>query len=94
MTIVMDGKMPELQYKDVHVYVSGQRHLLLYTHHQLQFMAKATTWYMDATFHVVNKPWIQLFSVHSFIRSGTHMKQVPLAFCFMSRKRSQDYYEV
>ena len=42
----------------------------------------------------INKPWIQLFSVHSFIRSSTHIKQVPLASCFMSRKRSEDYYEV
>ncbi|XP_078334484.1 uncharacterized protein LOC111132122 [Crassostrea virginica] len=91
-TDFLDSQMPELHHQDV--YVSGQRHLLVYTTHQLQLLAKAKTWYMDATFHVVNQPWTQLFSVHSFIRSGSHMKQVPLAFCFMSRKRTDDYYEV
>ena len=66
----------------------------MYTDHQLQLLADAKTWYMDATFRVVNKPWLQLFSIHSFIRSGREMKQVPLVFCFMSGKRKKDYYEV
>jgi hypothetical protein len=40
--------------------------------------AKAKTWYMDTTFHVVYKPWSQVVSIHTLIRSGGHMKQVPI----------------
>lgn len=56
--------------------------------------SQCKTWFMDATFRVVNRPWLQLFTINSFIRSGTHMKQVPLMYCFMSSKRKADYYEV
>ncbi|XP_062597710.1 uncharacterized protein LOC134259125 [Saccostrea cucullata] len=88
----LEHQMPDFRHVDV--YVSGRRHLLMYTDYQLQLLAKAKTWYLDATFRVVNKPWYQLFTIHSFIRSGANMKQIPLAFCFMSSKRKADYYEV
>ncbi|XP_033759180.1 uncharacterized protein LOC117341440 [Pecten maximus] len=74
--------------------VNERRHLILATDHQLSLLAKTKTWYMDATFHVVKHPFTQLFSIHGFIRSGSSMKQIPLAFCFMSGKRTEDYYEV
>lgn len=88
----MQENMPE--FNSIDVDAAGHRHLLLYTDHQLELLGKAKTWYMDATFRVVNRPWMQLFTINSFIRSGTHMKQVPLMYCFMSSKRKADYYEV
>ncbi|XP_065942058.1 uncharacterized protein [Magallana gigas] len=88
----MQENMPE--FNSIDVDASGHRHLLLYTDHQLELLGNAKTWYMDATFRVVNRPWVQLFTINSFIRSGTHMKQVPLMYCFMSSKRKADYYEV
>lgn len=41
--------------------------LLVYSDNQLELLSKAKTWYMDSTFHVVKKPWTQLFSINAFI---------------------------
>lgn len=80
----MEDHIPN--FKTLDVYASRQRHLLVYSETQLQILSKAKTWYMDSIFHVVKMPWTQLLSIHAFIR--------PLVFCFMSRKRNDDYYEV
>lgn len=68
----MKENMPDFNCIDVDA--SGHCHLLVYTDHQLELLAIAKTWFMDATFRVVNRPWLQLFTINSFIRSGTHMK--------------------
>ncbi|VDH95789.1 Hypothetical predicted protein [Mytilus galloprovincialis] len=73
--------------------VGNNRHLIFYTDRQLQLLARAKTWYMDGTFRVVNHPWEQLFSIHAFVKSGYHMKQIPLVFCVMSGKSKKDYYQ-
>jgi len=63
--------------------VGEQRHLLLFTDRQLQLLSRAYTWYVDGTFHVVRRPFIQLWSIHAFVRVGMAVKQVPLAFVLM-----------
>ncbi|CAG2211533.1 unnamed protein product [Mytilus edulis] len=88
----LDQKAPDFYQKDV--VVGNNRHLIFYTDRQLQLLAKAKTWYMDGTFRIVNAPWMQMFSIHAFVRSGDSMKQVPLVFCFMSGKSQEDYYQV
>ncbi|KAI8493197.1 hypothetical protein Bbelb_292010 [Branchiostoma belcheri] len=64
----------------------GHRHLVFATDHQLKLLARAKTWYMDATFKVVGKPFYDLFGIHAFVREDDTEKQVPLAIVFMSNK--------
>ena len=46
---------------------------------------------MDGTFKVVREPFVQLVSLHAFVRRDACEKQVPLAFVVMSRRTAPDY---
>ena len=76
------------------VVVDGRRHLLFATENMLHLLKKSKTWYVHGTTKVVKAPFTQLFSIHSFVRSGECTKQVPLAFILMSGKRKRDYRNV
>ena len=70
------------------------RHIIFATAEQLKRLANAVTWYVDGTFKIVKLPFVQMFSVHVFVKSGLYTAQIPVAFVMMSGRTSPDYVAV
>ena len=74
--------------------VDGRRHLVFATDQMLNILCRAKTWYLDGTFKIVKHPFVQLFSIHAFVKSESTAKQLPFVFVLMSGKRKRDYRRV
>jgi hypothetical protein len=46
---------------------------------------------MDGTFSIIKKPFLQMWTIHAFIRYGNEKKMVPLCFVLMSIRTQKDY---
>jgi len=59
-------------------------------HEQLKYLSTAKTLFIDGTFKMVCKPFVQLLSIHFFAKHEDNMKQLPGVFVLMSRKRNKE----
>ena len=68
-----------------------RRHLICFIDKQAKLLTIRKRWYMDGTFKIVKQPFVQLWTIHGFIRSGLQKKMVPLMYVLMSRRSRKDY---
>ena len=61
---------------------------------QLALLVRTKTWYIDDAFKVVKHPFMQLASIHAFIRKDGQTKQDHLCFILMSGRKRRDYEAV
>ena len=66
------------------------RHLILGTNEQLSLLQQCSTIYVDGTFKCTRPPFQQLFGIHTFLRSGQNIKQVPLINVLMTRREKNN----
>ena len=70
-------------------------HTIFYTDEGKKQLENAKVIYMDGTFKVVSKPYVQLLSLHVMVetKDGTR-KQYPHLYMLMTRRKKKDYIAV
>ena len=61
------------------------------TSQQKKIMKNAKNVYLDGTFKIVTKPFVQLYSINVFINQDENIKQVPVCFILMTQRQTFDY---
>ena len=92
LDFVLDEEFIQNNFLRADLLVGRKRHLVFATDKQHTLLKKAKTWYCDATFKIIKKPFTQLFSIHAFLKKSGEIKQVPLVCALMKRQR--DYKKV
>jgi hypothetical protein len=72
----------------------GMRHLIFVKKDQLELIRESRNWFIGGTYKMVQHPFVQLITIHRFVRSGDNSKQVPIVYILLSRRRRSDYIKV
>ena len=70
------------------------RFIGLATELQLRYLFFARTWFLDATFRCVAKPFMQLLCFHVVFDNGISSVSVPVMFNIMSQRRKVNYLAI
>ncbi|XP_060605414.1 uncharacterized protein LOC132757927 [Ruditapes philippinarum] len=70
------------------------RHLIFVKKDQLKLIRESRNWFIGGTYKMVSHPFVQLITIHRFVRSGDNSKQVPIVYMLLSRRRRSDYIKV
>ena len=65
--VISMRNMPPEFYRGA-VEVGAERHLIFASEEQLVLLARLKRWFLDGTFKIVLKPFMQLFTISGFIR--------------------------
>ena len=72
----------------------GARMVILGSWTMCRLMKDGDYLFCDGTYKLIRKPFLQLWSIHVFTGGVGNIKQVPVCFILMSRKRKSDYVAV
>ena len=69
----------------------GERHILFTTKTQLKLLESTKTLFVNGTFKLACKPFVQLFSILAFGPKSGQAIQLALMFCLMTICQKLDY---
>lgn len=72
----------------------GRRSVVFGKSANLPKLAAAKEWYVDGTFRIVGKPFLQLWTIHIFIGEDEFIKQFPMIYVLMSNRTTEHYIDV
>ena len=78
--------------KDIHN--NRSRHIIFFHDSMKDIFSKSRVWFMDGTFKIVKKPFMQLYTISIMVTSGESTKQIPVIFILMSSRRKEDYNDI
>lgn len=90
-----NGILPALNVRDIEIGKGDNKrwHLVCFTDEQASLLGTRQRLYMDGTFKIVKKPFVQLYNIHSFIRIGNQKKWHPFCTCWFRGEAGKNNFK-